>query len=129
MKIIIPEYKIERRVRAMAHKLSDEHKLSGNDKTPVMICILNGAFIFFSDLVKDMGIEIEVDFIRAKSYSGMDNSRGVTFTKEIETDLTGKRVYIVDDMVDTGKTMNAVLDKVKALNPIRLPHFPAAVLP
>ena len=117
MKIIIPEYKIERRVRAMAHKLSDEHKLSGNDKTPVMICVLNGAFIFFSDLVKDMGIEIEVDFIRAKSYSGMDNSRGVTFTKEIETDLTGKRVYIVDDMVDTGKTMNAVLDKVKALNP------------
>ena len=117
MKIIIPEYKIERRVRAMAHKLSDEHKLSGNDKTPVMICVLNGAFIFFSDLVKDMGIEIEVDFIRAKSYSGMDNSRGVTFTKEIETDLNGKRVYIVDDMVDTGKTMNAVLDKVKALNP------------
>ena len=97
MKIIIPEYKIERRVRAMAHKLSDEHKLSGNDKTPVMICVLNGAFIFFSDLVKDMGIEIEVDFIRAKSYSGMDNSRGVTFTKEIETDPSEVKVVTLVD--------------------------------
>ena len=104
----------------MAHKLSDEHKLSGNDKTPVMICVLNGAFIFFSDLVKDMGIEIEVDFIRAKSYSGMDNSGGVTFTKEIETDLTGKRVYIVDDMVDTGKTMVRIESLVNQFDPKKL---------
>ncbi|MDA0980676.1 MAG: phosphoribosyltransferase family protein [Bacteroidetes bacterium] len=117
MEIVIAEFKIERRVRAMAHKLSEDHKASGNPDPPVLICILNGAFMFFSDLVKDMGIEIEVDFIRARSYTGTDNSAGVAFTKELEIDLTGKRVYIVDDMVDTGKTMNAVLDKVKALKP------------
>ena len=114
MEIILAEYKIERRVRAMAHRLSEDHKASGCDKPPVMICVLNGAFMFFSDLVKDMGIEIEVDFIRARSYVGTDNSGGVTFTKELEVDLSGKRVYIVDDMVDTGKTMDAVKEKVKA---------------
>ena len=112
MEIVIAEFKIERRVRALAHKLSEDHKASGNTKPPVMICVLNGAFMFFSDLVKDMGIEIEVDFIRARSYTGTDNSAGVEFTKEIEIDLTGKRVYIVDDMVDTGKTMAAVKEKV-----------------
>ncbi|HIB76263.1 MAG TPA: hypothetical protein EYN28_07790 [Flavobacteriales bacterium] len=114
MEIIIAEYKIERRVRAMAHKLSEDHRASGSDKPPVMICVLNGAFMFFSDLVKDMGIEIEVDFIRARSYVGTDNSGGVTFTKNLEIDLTGKRVYIVDDMVDTGKTMDAVREKVNS---------------
>jgi len=112
MEIVIAEFKIERRVRAMAHKLSEDHKASGNPSPPVLICVLNGAFMFFSDLVKDMGIEIEVDFIRARSYTGTDNSAGVSFTKELEIDLTGKRVYIVDDMVDTGKTMNAVKERV-----------------
>ena len=58
MEIVIPEYKIERRVRSMAHKISEEHKSSGNNLPPVMICVLNGAFMFFSDLVKDMGIDV-----------------------------------------------------------------------
>ena len=83
MKILIPEYKIERRVRAMAHTISEEHRNSGSSYPPVMICVLNGAFMFFTDLVKDMGIDIEVDFIRPKSYIGKDNSGGVTFTKDI----------------------------------------------
>ncbi len=47
MEILIPEYKIERRVRAMAHKISEEHKESGNDLPPVMICVLNGGYAFF----------------------------------------------------------------------------------
>ena len=54
MEILIPEYKIERRVRAMAHKISEEHKASGCIYPPVMICVLNGGFAFFSDLVKDI---------------------------------------------------------------------------
>lgn len=109
MDILIPEYKIERRVRAMAHTISEEHKNSGNPFPPVMVCVLNGAFMFFSDLVKDMGIDIEVDFIRAKSYNGQDNSGGVKITKHLEVDLNGKRVYIVDDIVDTGATMTKVM--------------------
>jgi hypoxanthine phosphoribosyltransferase len=112
MEIVIPEYKIERRVRAMAHKISEEHTASGNTLPPVMICVLNGAFMFFSDLVKDMGIDVEIDFIRPKSYHGRDNSAGVTFTKDIELDLKGKRVYIVEDIVDTGQTMIEILQRI-----------------
>ena len=74
MEILIPEYKIERHVRAMAHRLSEEHKNSGNSLPPVMICVLNGGFMFFADLVRDMGIDVEIDFVRPKSYIGQDRS-------------------------------------------------------
>lgn len=117
MKILIPEYKIERRVRVMAHTISEEHRNSGSSYPPVMICVLNGAFMFFTDLVKDMGIDIEVDFIRPKSYIGKDNSGGVTFTKDIELSLKGKRVYIIEDIVDTGQTMMEILNRVDAEMP------------
>lgn len=120
MEILFPEYKIERRVRAMAHKLSEEHKNSGNSLPPVMICVLNGGFMFFTDLVRDMGIDIQVDFIRPKSYDGQDNSKGVTFTKEIEVDLKGKRVYIIEDIIDSGNTMVEILQRVSS-------HMPADV--
>ena len=112
MEILIPEYKIERRVRAMAHKISEEHKASGNMYPPVMICVLNGGYAFFADLVKDMGIDVQMDFIRAKSYEGQDNSGGVTITKDLELDLKGKRVYIVEDIIDTGATMIEILQRV-----------------
>ena len=84
MEILIPEYKIERRVRALAHKITEDHRNSGNSLPPVLVCVLNGAFMFFSDLVKDMGIDCEIDFIRPKSYHGQDNSGGVKFYKELE---------------------------------------------
>ena len=109
MEILIPEYKIERRVRALAHAISEEHKASGSTLPPVMICVLNGGYAFFADLMKDMGIDVQMDFIRAKSYVGKDNSGGVTITKDLEIHCKGKRVYIIDDIVDTGKTMFEIL--------------------
>jgi len=118
MEILIPEYKIERRVRAMAHRISEEHIASGHIYPPIMICVLNGAFMFFTDLVKDMGIDIQTDFIRPKSYEGQDNSGGVTFTKELELDLNGKRVYIIEDIIDTGNTMMEVLQRVTDERPL-----------
>lgn len=117
MEILIPEYKIERRVRSMAHRISEEHKATGDLLPPVMICVLNGAFMFFTDLVKDMGIDVSIDFIRAKSYEGQDNSGGVEFTKELEIHCKGRRVYIVDDIVDTGNTMMEILFKVDEMLP------------
>ena len=117
MEILIPEFKIERRVRAMAHKISEEHKASGDIMPPVMICVLNGGFAFFSDLVKDMGIDIQVDFIRAKSYDGQDNSQGVKITKDLEIHCKGKCVYVIDDIVDTGATMFEILLQVNDMHP------------
>ena len=94
MEILIPEYKIDRRIRSIANRVSKDHEESGNQLPPVMICVLNGAFMFYTELVKCMDIDMQIDFIRAKSYEGRDNSGGVKITKELEIDLKGKRVYI-----------------------------------
>jgi len=118
MEVLIEEYKIDRRVRALAHKITEEHRNSGNTFPPVMICVLNGAFMFFSDLVKDMSVDCEIDFIRAKSYNGKDNSAGVQITKDLEISLKGKRVYIIEDMVDTGATMLEILIRVNDKQPV-----------
>ena len=120
MEILIPEFKIERRVRALAHKISEELRSSGDPLPPVMICVLNGGFMFFTDLVKDMGIDVSIDFIRAKSYEGQDNSRGVEFTKDLEIHCKGRQVYIVEDIIDTGATMIEILQRVNDMMPTKV---------
>ena len=105
MEIIIKQEDIAKRVNQLAQAISLEHILSKNELPPVIICILNGSFHFFSDLTRAMTLDSEVDFIRLKSYDGQDNSQGVSVIKGLELDLKGKRVYIVDDILDTGSTM------------------------
>ena len=117
MEIVIHKEDIQREVKRMAIRISEEHKASGNDLPPVMICVLNGAFMFFTDLVKNMPIDVQIDFIRAKSYDGKDNSGGVKILKDIEIDLKGKRVYIVEDIIDTGATMLEILQSVNGKVP------------
>jgi hypoxanthine phosphoribosyltransferase len=85
MEILIEEYKINRSVRALAHIITEEHKNSGNMLPPVMICVLKGSFMFFTDLVKNIGVDCEIDFIRAKSYEDK-----VSVTLDLEIDLKGK---------------------------------------
>ena len=105
MEILIPEYKIKRRVQKLAHEITEDHKNSGNMLPPVMICVLNGSIHFFSDLTRAMKIDCEIDFIRLKSYDGQDNSGGIQVLKGLESELKGRRAYIVDDICDTGTTI------------------------
>ena len=113
MEIIINKQDIASRVKALAEAISIDHVInSTNVLPPVMICVLNGSFHFFSDLTRMMSIDSEVDFIRLKSYTGQDNSHGVSVLKGLELDLKGKRVYIVDDILDSGATMIEALTMV-----------------
>lgn len=109
MKQLLTNHQIIRETYRVAHEVREDHLKSGNNLPPVFICVLNGAFIFFSELVTKCDMNMEIDFIRAKSYNGKDNSGGVKITKGIETDLKGKRVYLVDDLVDTGETVKELL--------------------
>jgi hypoxanthine phosphoribosyltransferase len=114
MEKIITKEQIADRVQQLAEQISIDHMKSPNSLPPVMICVLNGALHFFSDLTRMMSIHCEIDCIRLKSYEGQDNSGGVTITKDIELDLQGKRVYIVDDILDTGATMMEALHMVNS---------------
>jgi hypoxanthine phosphoribosyltransferase len=83
---------------------------------PVMICVLNGAFMFFTDLVRSLHIDCEIDFVRVKSYQGQDQFE-VKMLKDIELNITNKNVYIVDDILDSGNTINALKDHLSKQNP------------
>ena len=101
----ISEKELDIQIKILAKKINDEHK---NDSVPVvLVCILNGGFMFFSDLVKQINIPIEVDFIRCKSYLGRQQG-DLVVTKDLETKIKNKHVYLVDDILDSGNTMKAV---------------------
>ena len=114
MEKIITKEQIRDRVQQLAEAISLDHVESNNALPPVMICVLNGALHFFSDLTRSMSIHCEIECIRLKSYEGQDNSGGVKIIKDIELDLQGKRVYIVDDILDTGATMFEALHMVNS---------------
>ena len=93
---------IDIKTKIIAQQISREHN---NDATPVvMVGVLNGAFMFYSDLVRNMEIDVECDFIRVKSYSGKERG-SIQLTKDIETSVQGKHVYLIDDIFDSGETM------------------------
>lgn len=94
-----------------------------HEQPPIFICVLNGAFMFFTDLVKNVG-KCEIDFIRAKSYEGY-NQTEIQIIKSCELDLVDRDVYLVDDIYDSGNTMKALIkhlsgEKAKSITPITL---------
>lgn len=114
MELLITKQEIQERVTELAQQISVDHIQSNNALPPVMICLLNGAIHFFSDLTRNMSINCEIDFLRLKSYEGQDNSGGVVCLKDLELDLKGKRVYIIDDICDSGATILEALFRVNS---------------
>ena len=80
----------------------------------VFVCVMKGGFMFFSDLVKKIDYPIEVDFIQCKSYFGREQKEFI-ITNDIDTDIKDKTVFIVDDILDTGNTMKALINHFKKL--------------
>jgi len=107
----------------LAKQISDEHR---NDGSPIiMVGLLNGAFMFYSELVKYMEVDVECDFMRVKSYIAKNKQGDIQITKDLETPIKGKHVYIVDDILDSGNTMAKVIEYLeikwpKSLNVVTL---------
>ena len=109
--ILFSELEIKNKVGEIAYNLKKrEHNLP-----PVFICVLNGAFMFFTDLVKQIG-ECEIDFISAKSYEGTTQGE-IKLLKDITTNISDKDVYLVDDIYDSGNTMNFLSKHLQQYNP------------
>lgn len=106
MRLVYDKETITRRVRELAAQID---VLYGNEPL-VIICVLKGAFMFFSDLVRHLTISPELDFVRLASYgSQAESSRNIAFTKDVELSLEGKHVLVVEDIVDSGHTMDFLL--------------------
>ena len=110
MKKVISEQDLQDRISKLASIINNDEF---NLKRPVVfVGILNGAFMFFSDLVKKIGLPMEIDFVRVKSYDGQ-NRKEIKFTKDLEIDINEKSVYLVDDIIDSGHTMKFLIDHFK----------------
>ena len=111
--IYLSEVSIQQRVKEMAGQINNDYA----GKRPLFIAILNGSFMFASDLFKHLTIEAELCFIKLASYKGMKSSGKVVTSIGLEEDLFGKEVIIVEDIVDTGKTLHKFLPKLMHQQP------------
>lgn len=106
--IYLSEETIQQRVKELAAQINTDYA----GKRPLFIAILNGSFMFAADLFKQLTVEAEICFIKLASYKGMKSSGNVVTSIGLEDDLFGKDVIIVEDIVDTGKTLHNFLPKL-----------------
>lgn len=113
-KIYITKEQIDERLHQLGNKLDKEFE----GKKPIFIGILNGAFIFLADLMRHVSIPCEVDFMKLSSYGDEKVSSGqVTELKHIDAKIEGRHVILVEDIVDTGLSMNFMVKRMKEENP------------
>ena len=114
--IFLSEETIQAKVAELAGQINRDYA----EQRPLFIAILNGAFMFAADLFKHLTIDAEICFIKLVSYKGMKSSGHVTTAIGLEQDLFNRHVVIVEDIVDTGKTLGIFLPKLRHQQPASL---------
>ena len=110
----ISEEEIQQQVKKIAQDIGNEYQ----NREPVLIGVLNGVFIFFADLVREISIPLKLDFVRLASYGSKNVSSGeIELTKDIELSIKGKPVIIVEDIIDTGLTLSYLVRHIKEKEP------------
>lgn len=109
----ISRHAIDERVKAIAASLSKRFEGS----VPLIVCVLNGAFPFAADIFRALTIDAEISFIRLKSYDGMSSTGAVRQLQGLTEDIEGRDVIIVEDIIDTGRTMSGLIDDMKSRRP------------
>ena len=112
-RISIPESEIKARVKALAQQISKD--LEG--KTPLLVGVLNGSFIFAADLMREMTIPCEISFVKLASYQGTTSTGKIKEVLGINENLSGRTVVIVEDIVESGQTMKQMVESLGTRNP------------
>src|SRR5882762_11016725 len=115
-KVLISERQIARRVEVLSKQI--ERDFSGREL--VIVAVLNGTILFLADLIRCLSLPLRLDFVGVSSYGLGTESGELVFTKELRLDVRGRDVLLVDDILDTGRTLTKVLAKLKALKPRRI---------
>ncbi|MBE9475564.1 MAG: hypoxanthine phosphoribosyltransferase [Proteobacteria bacterium] len=109
---------IAARVESLAHEISDHFK---DTEKLIVVGLLRGSFVFIADLVRELDLPVEVDFLETSSYGdGMESTREVRILKDLRGKIEGCDVLLVEDIVDTGHTLNHVVKLLESRNPARL---------
>ena len=109
---------IAARVEALAEEIT---KFFKDTEKLVVVGLLRGSFVFIADLAREIDLPVEIDFLEASSYGDkMESSREVRILKDLNDEISGKDVLVVEDIVDTGHTLHHVLNLLKSRNPNRI---------
>jgi hypoxanthine phosphoribosyltransferase len=111
--VLISQERLARRVGSVATLI--EKDFAGRDL--VIVALLNGTVVFLADLLRRLSMPLRLDFIGVSSYGSGTESAELVFTKELRLDVSGRDVLLVDDILDTGKTLFRVRDKLRKLGP------------
>jgi hypoxanthine phosphoribosyltransferase len=115
--VLIPETVLQDRIRELGRQIDREY----NGKEPLLVGILTGAFVFLADLLRAVSIPCHVDFMATQSYGSSTESSGIVrILKDLNQSIEGRHVLVVDDIIDTGLTMDYLLETLKARYPASL---------
>lgn len=115
-RVLITEEQLARRVKILAREI--ERDFRGREM--VVVSLLSGTVMFLADLIRHLNLPLRLDFIGVSSYGSGAESGDLIFTKELKLDVRNRDVLLVDDILDTGKTLSRVLPKIRALKPRRI---------
>lgn len=111
--VLISEEQIQERIKELGARLSDVYE----GRTPLVICVLKGAFIFMADLVKVITVPVEMDFMAVSSYGAATRSSGVVkIIKDLDVPVDGRDVLIVEDIIDSGLTLSYLIELLRNRN-------------
>ena len=112
-KLFISKEQITQRVQEIADILNQEYR----DKNPILMPILNGSFMFVADLIRSIEIECEVSFVKLASYEGTNSAGNISMLLGLDEDLKDRSIILIDDVIETGKTIGEILSYVEDHNP------------
>ena len=113
MKLLISENEIKDRVKKLGKKITKDYE----GKNPIFIGILNGCYVFMADLLREVELDVEVDFVKIRSYEGDSSTGTIKFRKDISADIDGRDVIIVEDIIDSGFTINFLVKRLRNSGP------------
>ena len=117
-KVLISKEEIDERIASLAQEMND---LYTDEDVPLLVCILKGAFMFLADLVRHLDFRHQVDFMEISSYGTSTKSSGIVrILLDLASSIEGRHVVIVEDIVDTGHTLNYILRNLSTRNPASL---------
>lgn len=111
--VLIPADRIARRVRQLARRIQNDYR----NRDFVVVSLLNGTVMFLADLIRHLNIPLRLDFMGVTSYGSGTDSGTLVMTKDLRLDVHGRDVLLIDDILDTGRTLAYVIPKLEALGP------------
>jgi hypoxanthine phosphoribosyltransferase len=115
--VVVADDELQARIRELGKEISADYE----GRNPLLVCVLKGAFMFLSDLAKAVNVPVEFDFMAVSSYGSATKTSGVVrIVKDLDIDLTGRHVLIVEDIVDSGLTLSYLRKNLQSRNPASL---------